>query len=203
MSRYSNRRWVILPIATIDDDSAQILGEEFTYLETVVDEETGEESTVERTETPVIGNRYIDSAIESSRASLRLSLDGSKTILKWEGETPEVFEGMETYTHSEILAELAGPAWTSNEEPGQAAAASQSYVKYRAKSSAQERLAEFPEGHGITALRSTKTFGGSAIILSNDGQKQYLNAEELEDLEPVGDEEWVEWLARYAPETPS
>ena len=107
---------------------------------------------------------------------------------------------MDTYTHSEILTELAGPAWTSNEEPE--AAAAQSYVKYRAKSSAQERLAEFPEGHGITALRSTKTFGGSAIILSNDTQKQYLNAEELEDLETVGDQEWVEWLARYEPEAP-
>ena len=202
MSRYSNRRWVILPIATIDDDSAQILGEEFTYLETVVDEETGEESTVERTEIPVIGNRYIDSAIESSRGSLRLSLDGSKTILKWEGETPEVFEGMDTYTHSEILAELAGPDWTSNKEPGQAAASSQSYVKYRAKSTAAERLAEFPDGHGVIAYRSTKTFGGSAIVLSNDEQKQYLNPEELEELanQTVGDDEWVEWIERYAPD---
>jgi hypothetical protein len=150
----------------------------------------------------LVGNTYIESAIESSKATLRRSLDGSKTILKWDGETPEVFEGMDTYTHAEILEELAGPAWTSNEEPGQAAVSSQSYVKYRAKSSAQERLAELPEGHGITALRSTKTFGGSAIILSNDSQRQYLNAEELEDLEPVGDEEWVEWLARYAPEAP-
>ena len=166
--------------------------------EQVVINEQGEEATEE----VVIGNKFIDAAIETSQQTLRLSLDGSKTILKWDGETPEVFEGMDTYTHSEILEELAGADWTSNEEPG-AAASSQSYVKYRAKSSAQERLAEFPEGHGITALRSTKTFGGSAIILSNDEQKQFLNAEELEDLEPVGDEEWVEWLARYAPETPS
>jgi len=201
MSRYSNRRWVILPIATIDDDSAQILGEEFTYLETVVDEETGEESTVERTETPVIGNRYIDSAIESSRGSLRLSLDGSKTILKWEGETPEVFEGMDTYTHSEILAELAGPDWTSNEEPSETTSTGgASYVKFRAKSSAQERLAELPEGHGVIAYRSTKTFGGSALVISTDSQRDLLTAEELEDLETVGDDEWVEWIDRYAPE---
>ena len=116
MSIYNNRRWVILPIATIDDDSAQILGEEFTYLETVVDEETGEESTIEKTETPVIGNRYIECAIESSRDSLRLSLDGTKTILKWDGETPEPFAGMSTFSHQEILEELAGADWTSQED---------------------------------------------------------------------------------------
>ena len=200
MSIYSNRRWVILPNATIDDDSAQILGEEFTYLETVVDEETGEESTIEKTETPVIGNRYIDSAIESSRDSLRLSLDGTKTILKWDGDTPEVFDGMDTYTHSEILEELAGPEWTSNEEPSETTATGASYVKFRAKSSAQERLAEFPEGHGVIAYRSTKTFGGSALVISTDAQRDLLTAEEIEDLETVGDDEWVEWIDRYAPE---
>ena len=190
MSTYSNRRWVVMDLQTIIDDG------DITEEQVVINEQ-GEKATEE----VIIGNKFIDAAIETSKQTLRLSLDGSKTILKWDGETPEVFEGMETYTHSEILAELAGPDWTSNEEPG-AAASSQSYVKYRAKSTAQERLAEFPEGHGITALRSTKTFGGSAIILSNDEQKQFLNAEELEDLEPVGDEEWAEWLARYEPEAP-
>ena len=177
-------------------------------LQTIIDADVTENQLVineegeEETQQVVVGNPFIDAAIQPSKQTLRLSLtQPTKTILKWDGETPEVFEEMDTYTHSEILEELAGPDWTSNEEPG-AAAASQSYVKYRAKGAAQERLAEFPEGHGITALRSTKTFGGSAIILSNDEQKQYLNAEELEDLEPVGDEEWVEWLARYEPEAP-
>jgi len=188
---YESRKWVVMTLQAIN---AGDISEE----QVVIDEETEEETT----EQVVVGNTFIDAAIESSKNTLRLSLDGTKTILKWDGETPEPFEGMDTYTHAEILAELAGPAWTSNEGPGQAAVSSQSYVKYRAKSSAQERLAEFPEGHGITALRSTKTFGGSAIILSNEGQKQFLNAEELEDLEPVGDEEWVEWLARYEPEAP-
>ena len=190
MSRYSNRRWVILPIATIDLEDK--------YETQSLPDENGE--LVEQE--VFVGNPYIDAAIETSKQTLRLSLDSSKTILKWDGETPEVFEGMDTYTHSQILEELAGPAWTSNEEPGQAAASSQSYVRYRAKSTAAERLAEFPEGHGITALRSTKTFGGSAIIVTNDEQKQYLNAEELEELESqtVGDAEWVEWIERYAPD---
>tara|TARA_Y100001973_G_scaffold25043_3_gene37493 strand:- start:6432 stop:7001 length:570 start_codon:yes stop_codon:yes gene_type:complete len=187
---YENRKWVVMTLEAINAGDK--------YETQSVPDEDGE--LVEQE--VLVGNTYIESAIESSKATLRRSLDGSKTILKWDGETPEVFEGMDTYTHAEILEELAGPAWTSNEEPGQAAVSSQSYVKYRAKSSAQERLAEFPEGHGITALRSTKTFGGSAIILSNESQRQYLNAEELEDLEPVGDEEWVEWLAKYEPEAP-
>ena len=177
-------------------------------LQTIIDADVTENQLVineqgeEENQEVVIGNTFIDAAIETSKQTLRLSLDGSKTILKWDGETPEPFEGMETYTHSEILEELAGADWTSNEEPGQAAASSQSYVRYRAKSTAAERLAEFPEGHGITALRSTKTFGGSAIILTNDEQKQYLTAEELEELESqtVGDAEWVEWIDRYAPE---
>ena len=159
--------------------------------------EQGEEESQE----VVIGNTFIDAAIETSKATLRLSLDGTKTILKWDGETPEPFEGMETYTHSEILEELAGPDWTSNEEPSETTSTGgASYVKFRAKSSAQERLAELPEGHGVIAYRSTKTFGGSALVISTDAQKDLLTAEELEDLETVGDDEWVEWIDRYAPE---
>ena len=105
MSIYSNRRWVVMTLEAIDD------GDNYEE-QTVIDEETGEETT----EQVVVGNTYIDAAIETSKQSLRLSLDGSKTILKWDGETPEVFEGMDTYTHSEILSELAGPDWTSQED---------------------------------------------------------------------------------------
>ena len=162
----------------------------------VINEE-GEEETQE----VVIGNTFIDAAIETSKQTLRLSLtEPTKTILKWDGETPEVFEGMDTYTHAEILEELAGPDWTSNEEPSETTATGASYVKFRAKSSAQERLAEFPEGHGVIAYRSTKTFGGSALVISTDAQRNLLNAAEIEDLEKVGDDEWVEWIDRYAPE---
>ncbi len=105
MSIYNNRRWVILPIATINAG-------DITEEQVVIDEETGEETT----EQVVVGNTYIDAAIESSKATLRLSVDGTKTILKWDGETPEPFEGMDTFTHAEILAELAGADWTSQED---------------------------------------------------------------------------------------
>ena len=188
MSIYNNRRWVILPIATID------LGDKYETQSV-----PGEDGELVEQEV-CVGNSYIESAIESSKATLRRSLDGSKTILKWDGDTPEVFEGMDTYTHAEILQELAGPEWTSNEEPSEATSTGASYVKFRAKSSAQERLAELPEGHGVIAYRSTKTFGGSALVISTDAQRDLLTAEEIEDLETVGDDEWVEWIDRYAPE---
>jgi len=100
---YENRKWVVMTLEAIN---AGDISEE----QTVIDEE-GEETT----EQVVVGNTFIDAAIESSKNTLRLSLDGTKTILKWDGETPEPFEGMDTYTHAEILAELAGADWTSQE----------------------------------------------------------------------------------------
>tara|TARA_R110002049_G_scaffold213617_1_gene385074 strand:- start:1 stop:237 length:237 start_codon:yes stop_codon:yes gene_type:complete len=63
-----------------------------------------------------ITDEMIASAIQSSMATLRKTLDGSKAILKFEGNTPNCFEGLTTYNHSEILTELAKSAWTSSEE---------------------------------------------------------------------------------------
>jgi|TARA_R110002012_G_scaffold4293_2_gene19816 hypothetical protein len=63
-----------------------------------------------------ITDEMIVSAIQSSMATLRKTLDGSKAILKFEGNTPNCFEGLTTYNHSEILTELAKSAWTSSEE---------------------------------------------------------------------------------------
>ena len=56
----------------------------------------------------------VRNAIETSVNTLRKSLDGTKTILKWNGDTPEVFDGMTTYSHSEILEILKGNDWTDN-----------------------------------------------------------------------------------------
>ena len=41
--------------------------------------------------------------------------NGSKAILKWEGDTPSCFDSMTTYSHSEILTELAKSDWSSND----------------------------------------------------------------------------------------
>ena len=54
-------------------------------------------------------------AIQSGVGTLRKTLDNSKAILKWDGDTPLVFDGMTTYTHSEIRTELNKSEWTDND----------------------------------------------------------------------------------------
>ena len=61
-----------------------------------------------------ITDEMISSAIQTSRDTLRKTLDNSKAILKWDGDTPSCFDGMTTYTHSEILIELAKSDWTND-----------------------------------------------------------------------------------------
>ena len=51
-------------------------------------------------------------AIQSGVSTLRKTLDNTKAILKWDGDTPDVFDGMTTYNHSEILTELAKSTWS-------------------------------------------------------------------------------------------
>ena len=63
-----------------------------------------------------ITEEMIASAIQTSMGTLRKTVDGSKAILKWEGDTPSCFEDMKIYTHSEILTELRKADWTSSEE---------------------------------------------------------------------------------------
>ena len=60
-----------------------------------------------------ITDEMITNAIQSGTATLRKTLDGSKAILKWDGDTPSCFDGLTTYTHSEILIELAESDWSS------------------------------------------------------------------------------------------
>ena len=58
-------------------------------------------------------DRLCANAIQTSASTLRKSLDGTKAILKWDGDTPTVFDGMATFSHSEILEELAKAEWTA------------------------------------------------------------------------------------------
>ena len=62
-----------------------------------------------------ITDDMIASAIQTSMDTLRKTLDNSKAILKWDGDTPSVFDGMTTYTHSEIRTELNKSEWTDND----------------------------------------------------------------------------------------
>ena len=63
-----------------------------------------------------VTDEMISSAIQTSRDTLRHTVTGTdKVILKWDGDTPSCFDGMATYTHSEILAELSKLEWTNRE----------------------------------------------------------------------------------------
>lgn len=53
-----------------------------------------------------------DEVLETSVDTLRYNIAGTKTFVKFEGDTPSFLEGKTSYTHSEILAILAGEEWT-------------------------------------------------------------------------------------------
>ena len=54
------------------------------------------------------------SAIQSGSTNLRKSLDNTKAILKWDGNTPSVFSSMTIYNHNQILTILHGSDWSDN-----------------------------------------------------------------------------------------
>ena len=53
---------------------------------------------------------------ETSADTVRFSVDGTKTFVKFDTDaTPSFLEGKTQYTHSEILAILATDEWTPDE----------------------------------------------------------------------------------------
>jgi len=50
--------------------------------------------------------------LETSADTLRYNIAGTQTFVKYEGDTPSFLAGKTAYTHSEILAILAGEEWT-------------------------------------------------------------------------------------------
>ena len=54
---------------------------------------------------------------ETSAQTLRFSLDGSQTFVKFDGSTPSFLDGKTQYTHSEILTILATDEWTDPDGP--------------------------------------------------------------------------------------
>ena len=62
-----------------------------------------------------VTNEMINNALQINSATLRKTLDGSKALLKWDGDTPSCFDGMTTYNHSEILAILNNSDWKEEE----------------------------------------------------------------------------------------
>ena len=53
--------------------------------------------------------------LQDGEGTLVYSLDGTKTFVKFEGDTPSFLIGEPQYTHEEILTILSGPEWTSDE----------------------------------------------------------------------------------------
>ena len=56
---------------------------------------------------------------ETSADTLRYNIDpaGTKTFVKFDGDTPSFLEGKTQYSHSEILTILAGEEWTNPDGP--------------------------------------------------------------------------------------
>jgi hypothetical protein len=67
-----------------------------------------------------IPNIDFDFVLETSAETLRISVDGTKTFVKWEGDAPPGFyvnmTGEGPYTHEEILEILSGEEWTETLE---------------------------------------------------------------------------------------
>ena len=62
-----------------------------------------------------VGNVDFDQVLQTSADTLRYSVDGTKTFVKYEGDQPSFLSGKQEYTHSEILSILSGTEWTSEE----------------------------------------------------------------------------------------
>ena len=60
--------------------------------------------------------------MQTSPSSMRHSLDGAKTFIKYKGDQPDFIYGitkdaigLPEYSHSEILEILSGPQWTNQD----------------------------------------------------------------------------------------
>lgn len=58
----------------------------------------------------------ITKCIQTSIDTLRKSVDETKAILKWDGNAPVGFEGLTSYSHSEIKAILETEEWVDDNE---------------------------------------------------------------------------------------
>ena len=63
-----------------------------------------------------IDNVDFDKVTETSIDTIRLSIDETKTVLKFEGDTPDFLVGLQQYNHSEILVIMASNEWTKQED---------------------------------------------------------------------------------------
>ena len=71
----------------------------------------------------IIEKNYVDSidfqhVLETSKATLRYNLDGTKTIIKFIGDVPDFLDGDKIYSHSEIIEIINNPdnGWVDTNE---------------------------------------------------------------------------------------
>jgi hypothetical protein len=62
-----------------------------------------------------VGSVDFDQVLETSAETLRFSLDGTKTFVKYEDGQPSFLSGKTEHNHAEILAILSGPEWTNDD----------------------------------------------------------------------------------------
>ena len=66
-------------------------------------------------DTSEVGNFDFSQLVDIDESYSRKSLDGSKILARFEGETPSFLEGKTQYNQSEMLAILEGDEWSSDE----------------------------------------------------------------------------------------
>ena len=66
------------------------------------------------TDSDGISNSLIDFSqlLNRNAGMLRYSLDNSKALVKYDGDQPSFLNGKTTYTHAEILVEMAKSDWS-------------------------------------------------------------------------------------------
>lgn len=57
-----------------------------------------------------------DAVLETSTNTLRYSEDGTKTFVKFEGDTPGFLDDKLQYTREEMLVILSGTEWTPEQQ---------------------------------------------------------------------------------------
>jgi len=74
--------------------------------------------TLEMTEIALVDFSQI---LETSEETLRLSIDGLETVIKWDGAEPSFVSTLSSYegpyTHEEILVIMATPEWSDPNPP--------------------------------------------------------------------------------------
>jgi hypothetical protein len=66
-------------------------------------------------DTSAVDSVDFSKVINTSDDMLRYSVDGTKTFVKFEGDTPSFLMGEPQYDHSEILTIMQSAEWTSEE----------------------------------------------------------------------------------------